>query len=122
MRGLTHPTRRRFGQGLGGALALAGLPRPARAHAGPHEVEVRIARFVFDPAHIEIRVGDSVTWINDDLAPHTATAKDGAWDTSALDRGGTGRITFETAGAHAYFCAFHPHMKGMVLVRSRDGG
>ena len=122
MRGLTHPTRRRFGQGLGGALTLTVLPRAARSHEGTHEIAVRIARFTFDPDRIEIFVGDSVTWSNADLAPHTATAEDGAWDTGALDRGGAGRITFGTVGEHRYFCGFHPHMRGAVLVRSRDGG
>jgi len=103
-------------------LTLTVLPRAARTHEGTHEIAVSIARFTFDPDRIEIFVGDSVTWTNEDLALHTATAEDGAWDTGALDRGGTGRITFETAGEHRYFCAFHPHMRGAVLVRSRDGG
>lgn len=122
MRGLTLPTRRRFGQGLGGALTLAGLPRAVRAHGGPHEVTVRIARFAFDPVMIEIVVGDTVTWVNADLAPHTATADDGAWGTGALDRGGAERITIEAEGAHRYFCAFHPHMKGVVVVRRKLDG
>jgi len=103
-------------------LTLTVLPRAARTHEGTHEIAVSIARFTFDPDRIEIFVGDSVTWTNEDVAPHTATAEDGAWGTGALDRGGAGRITFETAGEHRYFCAFHPHMRGAVLVRSRDGG
>lgn len=119
MRELTHPSRRRFGRGLGSALILAGLPRAARAHGGAHEVEVGIARFAFDPARVEILVGDSVTWVNADLASHTATADDGGWDTGALERGGRGRITFNVSGEHPYFCAFHPHMKGTVIVRAR---
>lgn len=119
MRELTRPTRRCFGRGLGGALAVAAFSRGAGAHDGTHEVELRIARFAYIPGRIEILVGDSVTWINDDLAPHTATAEDAAWDTGALDRGAAARITFRTAGRHPYFCAFHPHMKGTVLVRPR---
>jgi plastocyanin len=122
VRELTHPTRRRFGKGLGGALTLAVLPRAARTHEGTHEIAVRIARFTFDPDRIEIFVGDSVTWSNADLAPHTATAEDGAWDTGALDRGGAGRITFGTVGEHRYFCAFHPHMRGAVVVRAKADG
>ncbi|MCL5778069.1 cupredoxin family copper-binding protein [Limibaculum sp. FT325] len=121
MRGLNLPTRRRFGQGLGTALALACLPRALRAHDGAHEVEVHVARFAFEPARVEIRVGDSVTWLNRDLAPHTATADGGGWDTGALPQGAAGRITFDTAGHHSYVCAFHPHMKGAVVVRPRAG-
>ncbi|RAI53213.1 copper-binding protein [Rhodobacteraceae bacterium AsT-22] len=122
MRRLTHKTRRWFGQGLGCALGMAGAPRTVRAHDRAHEVEVRIAHFAFDPTWIEILVGDSVIWINNDLAPHTATAKDAAWDTGSIDRGDTRRITFEAPGEHPYFCAFHPHMKGSILVRSRSEG
>ncbi len=111
-------TRRDFGQGLGCALALAGPGPRALAHDGPYEVEVRISRFAFDPALVEIAVSDTVVWVNDDPAPHTATAVDGAWDTGELARGRRGAITFDQPGEHAYFCAFHPHMKGRVVVRS----
>ena len=121
MRGLTHLTRRGFGRGLGAALSLAGLPGLARAHDGTHEVEVGITSFAFDPAGVEVRVGDSITWTNTDLAPHTATAENGAWDTGTLERGGRGRITFEAPGEYRYFCVYHPQMKGTVTVRTRSG-
>ena len=122
MRGLTHLTRRGSGRGLGAALSLAGLPGIARAHDGTHEVEVGIARFAFDPVRVEVLVGDSVTWTNADLAPHTATAKDGAWDTGTLDKGGRARITFDAPGEYPYFCAYHPHMKGSVVVQPKPLG
>ena len=118
MRKLTNLTRRRFGQGLGVALTLVGLPQRLRAHDGAHETGVSIARFAFDPARVEIGVGDSVTFANGDLVTHTATAEDGAWDTATLERGGQGRITFDAPGEYPYFCAYHPHMKGTVVVRS----
>jgi plastocyanin len=121
VRGLTPITRRGFGRGLGVTLSLAGLPRLACAHDGAHEVEVGIARFAFDPVRVEILVGDSVTWTNSDLAPHTATAEDGAWDTGTLEKAGSGRITFDAPGDYPYFCAYHPHMKGTVAVRTRSG-
>lgn len=121
MRGLKPITRRGFGRGLGAALSLAGLPGIARAHDGTHEVEVSIARFAFDPAQVELLVGDSITWTNTDLAPHTATAEGGAWDTGTLELGGHGRITFDAPGDYPYFCAYHPHMKGTVTVRTRSG-
>ena len=121
MRGLTPLTRRGFCRGLGAALSLAGLPGLVRAHDGTHEVEVGIARFAFDPAQVELLVGDSITWTNTDFAPHTATAEDGAWDTGTLERDGRARITFDAPGDYPYFCAHHPHMKGTVTVRTRSG-
>ncbi|PWE29891.1 copper-binding protein [Maritimibacter sp. 55A14] len=122
MRGLTPITRRRFGQGLGAAIALTEAAGRTRAHAGTHEVAVRIDDFTFMPSKIEILVGDSVTWENGDVAPHTATALDRTWDAGPLERGAHGRVTFTEPGEHRYLCAFHPHMQGSVLVRHRDGG
>lgn len=118
MRGLTQPTRRRFGQGLGAALTLAGLPASLEAHDTSHGIEVGIMRFTFEPPHIEINPGDSVTWVNADLAPHTATAQNDAWDTGPLERGERARVTFESPGEYLYTCAYHPHMKGTVVVRT----
>lgn len=120
MRRLTQLTRRGFGRGLGGALSLAGLPGLARAHDGGQEVAVNVARFSYDPARVEIFAGDAVIWTNADFAPHTATAEDGAWDTGALEKGESGRIVFAEPGAYPYFCAYHPHMKGTVVVRKRS--
>lgn len=120
MRGLSPISRRRFGQGLGAAIALPGATSRAVAHAGMHEIAVWIEDFAFAPSTVEILVGDSVTWENGDVAPHTATALDGTWDTGPLERAASGRITFTDPGEYPYGCAFHPHMKGTVLVRSRE--
>lgn len=103
-------TRRTFGGALIGA---ATLPAAAVAEA-THRVAIR--EFAFDPAVIEIAAGESVTWTNGDLAPHTATAAEGAWDTGALGRGEEATIRFATPGRYAYVCAFHPHMTGQVIV------
>ena len=111
---LTRSTRRRFGQGLGAALVLAGLPEGARAETEPEPVEIR--RFRFVPAELTIKEGESVVWMNHDAAPHTATATDGAWDTGALKRGERAVVRFEKAGRYRYICAYHPNMKGEVVV------
>ena len=116
MRELTAVSRRRFGQGLGASLALATLPRGASSHAGSHEVRVRISGFAFDPKRLEIHAGDTVVWVNEDIAPHTATAVDGSWDTSTLETGMEARVVFGSPGDVDYVCAFHPHMTGTISV------
>ena len=115
-------SRRGFGRGLGFALALPGLSPPLLAQEGPLEAGIRIERFSFDPPQIEVAVGDSVTWTNGDLAPHTATAIDGEWDTGALGMGDAARIIFRTPGRYPYHCVFHPNMTGMVIVHATAGG
>ncbi len=122
MRELTRLTRRQFGQGLGTVLALTGLPCPLRAHDGTHEVMVRIAGFAFDPPEIEILAGNSVTWINGDLAPHTATARDGSWETGPIDRDGQFTIIFDAPGTYPYVCEFHPQMQATIVVRPKAAG
>lgn len=79
-----------------------------------HKVEIK--SFVFVPQKLDIRVGDTVEWTNTDLAPHTATEVNKSWDTGGLRNGATGRITFMASGTMSYFCIYHPHMKGSVIV------
>lgn len=127
MRKLRSLTRRRFGQGLGFCLALAGLGpaalrQTASAREGSRKVTVRITGFAFVPERLEIAAGDTVVFHNEDLAPHTASHLDGDWDTGDLARGAEARLAFETLGDFPYFCAHHPHMTGTIVVRRRRGG
>lgn len=79
--------------------------------------EVLIQDFVFDPPHIQVTVGDTVTWTQGtDEEPHTATADDGTFDTGNLTEGETGEFTFEEAGEFSYLCEPHPEMLGLVTV------
>jgi hypothetical protein len=86
-----------------------------RAHAAA-DPAVSIVDFNFAPSSTTVHVGDTVTWTNNGQAPHTATAKDGSFDTGTLQKGGTGSHTFSTAGSFAYYCSIHPFMKGTVTV------
>lgn len=80
--------------------------------------EVLIEDFAFDPPHIEVSVGDTVTWTQGaDDAPHTATADDDSFDSDNLsDEGETFEFTFEEAGEFSYLCSIHPEMLGLVTV------
>ncbi len=82
--------------------------------------EVLIEDFAFDPPHIEVSAGDTVTWTQGaDDAPHTATATDDAetFDSDTLsDEGDDFEFTFEDAGEYPYFCSIHPEMVGLVTV------
>lgn len=75
-----------------------------------------IEEFAFVPERLEIRAGDKVEWVNRDIAPHTATANDRAWDTGGLAKGGSAEVGFSVPGTFAYLCGYHPHMRGEVVV------
>ena len=114
-------SRRRLGGALAGAAALAVLgPGRGQAEDGPRVHQVAIRKFAFAPAKLTIRPGDAVEWTNHDLAPHTATAGDGSWDTGGLAKGEMRRLTFAGPGRAAYLCAFHPHMTGEITVTAGE--
>ncbi len=76
----------------------------------------------FIPSPVNIAIGDTVTWVNDDTAAHTSTSgsaaggPDGNWDSSLVMVGSSFSHTFEEAGDYPYFCMVHPWMTGMVIV------
>jgi plastocyanin len=96
---------------LVGALALASAAQAAN-------VEVKVDNFVFNPQTITVKAGDTVTWINHDDIPHTATSKTGVFRSKALDTDDQFSFTFTTPGSFAYFCALHPHMTGSIVVEA----
>ena len=79
---------------------------------------VLIQNFSFKPAHITIKRGTRVTWINKDMTKHTATASNGAFDSGVLRPGQSYSHTFKTAGrTNNYHCEIHPFMRGSVTVK-----
>ena len=76
----------------------------------------------FIPSTITIKIGDTVSWANDDTAAHTVTSghpasgPDGNFDSSLLMAGSSFEHTFDTAGSFDYFCMVHPWMTGKVQV------
>jgi len=90
---------------------------------------VAIADFAFSPQTLTVTAGATVTWTNNDGAPHTVTATDGpstsAQTTGAFDSGNFGQgqtfsFTFDKAGTYYYDCTLHAaqaSMHGTVVVQ-----
>jgi plastocyanin len=70
----------------------------------------------FSPNPVEVKVGETVTWINDDSGRHTITSKDGTFDSGVMGKGQSFSHTFDKAGQYPYFCSPHPNMVGTVVV------
>lgn len=100
------------------ALAVAGItPIVSRAIARPprhHQVEIK--EFEFVPAILVARPGDTITWTNRDITPHTATALDKSWDTGLLRTGQSAMVTVGTHMTNSYYCRFHPMMKAALRI------
>jgi plastocyanin len=70
----------------------------------------------FSPNPAEVKVGETVTWVNDDSGRHTVTSKDGVFESELMGKGQSFSYTFDKAGEYPYYCSPHPHMAGTVVV------
>jgi plastocyanin len=76
--------------------------------------EIRL--FGFRPDVIEVPVGATVTWTNQDAVQHSVTSTDGVFDSGFFSQGGTYSQTFDQPGTYAYYCMRHTSMHGEVHV------
>jgi plastocyanin len=74
----------------------------------------------YSPNPVEVKVGETVTWVNDDSNLHTATSKDGIFNSDVLFKGQSFSYTFDKEGEYPYFCDIHPGMVGTVVVTERS--
>jgi plastocyanin/FtsP/CotA-like multicopper oxidase with cupredoxin domain len=74
----------------------------------------------FVPKVLTIKVGDTVTWKNNDGQSHTASKTGGPganFDSGVIAAGGTSApVTFNTAGTMSYRCNIHTNMTGTIQV------
>jgi plastocyanin len=80
-------------------------------------VQVDIVEFVYEPEEVTVAAGTTVTWTNQDKAPHTSTARDDSFDTRTLKMGDSGEIVLDTPDTYEYFCRFHQFMNGTIEVQ-----
>ena len=79
----------------------------------------------FSPNPVSINVGDTITWINNDVETHTVTSGLNFSDPNLVkqfDSGFSGEKQtfsrkFKTPGQSNYFCELHPAMIGKVSVK-----
>jgi plastocyanin len=74
----------------------------------------------YNPNPLVVTVGATVTWINNDSNIHTATSRNGIFNSEVVIEGQTFSHTFESEGEYQYFCDIHPGMLGTVEVKA-DG-
>jgi len=112
-----------------GALAIAALVGTPAASAGgggacrgmpvtdERTTNVAMTNGCFTPTIVRVETGATVTWQNNDTAPHTITGANASWgsyDEVAPGQGGS--QTFDKAGVYPYSCLLHPGMIGAVVV------
>jgi len=96
-------------------MKMHSAARADTASANPNEIV--IANFSFEPATLTVKAGTTVTWVNHDDEPHTATATDKRFNSKTLDNGDRFSQEFKAPGVYNYYCALHPHMTGKIIVK-----
>ncbi|MGD1950281.1 MAG: plastocyanin [Leptolyngbyaceae cyanobacterium] len=115
------------------ALVFAGTVfNAAPAYATDHQVKMGsdAGLLAFEPANLTIKAGDTVTWVNNKMAPHNVIfdaaqvpgGKDVADELSqeqlTFSPGESYSSTFADPGEYSYFCAPHrgAGMVGKIVV------
>lgn len=80
--------------------------------------EVLIQNFAFNPANLSVKVGDTVTWRNDDSTAHRIEGiTNASMKSNDLNQGDTYQFTFDKTGIFEYICGIHTYMKGSITVQ-----
>ena len=114
-------------------LACTGQSPPtptATSASSPDLMPMQVASDVVDFTleNLTVSLGATITWVNRDAVPHTATqgtgptaAENAVWDSGSLIQGESFSLTLEQAGTFAYFCAIHPNMQATITVLEAAG-
>jgi plastocyanin len=87
------------------------------ASSGGGGVAIKMENIQFAPKETTVKVGDKVTWTNDDTTDHNVTADSGAdFKSEDFGSGGTFDFTPDKAGTIKYECTLHPGMVGTLTV------
>jgi len=90
-------------------------PTPSPQTRPPQMVTSPILDFVFE-SPLVVPAGSTVTWTNDDIAPHTVTATDGSFDSGGFDPGESYSRVFSEPGRIDLWCTIHPFMVATLIV------
>ena len=76
---------------------------------------VTILNFAFSPSTLTINKGETVTWVNEDSAPHAIKFE--TFNSETFSKGKTYSKTFDEVGSFNYYCSIHPSMVGTIIVK-----
>jgi plastocyanin len=96
---------------LGAAVAVTCV------EAAAHSVSQKGKAFA--PGTVTVKVGEAITFHNDDDVTHNAfsTSKGNEFNSKVQAPGATSSISFKQPGTVDVRCAFHPKMKLVVVVQ-----
>jgi plastocyanin len=95
----------------------SGSTSTAAASTSGGGVTIKMQNIAFDPKAVTVKVGQKVTWTNDDSVDHNVTSQSGETIKSDnFGKGGTFSFTPNKAGKISYVCTLHPGMTATLTV------
>jgi plastocyanin len=94
---------------LGAAPAAAGGPAPPGPTSSIHDR-------IYTPSSITVAAGQTITWRNETLGPHTVTSTSELFNSGRIEGGTSYSLKLSNPGTFDYYCTIHPTMKGVVTV------
>ena len=80
-------------------------------------VAIKMQGFQFSPKAATVKVGQKITWTNNDTTNHNVTAQSGAdFKSKDFGQGSTFSFTPTKAGTIKYVCTLHPGMTATLTV------
>ena len=103
---------------FGMALALSFVFFSDAGWAGGSKIQVSLDHSHVQPAHLEVKAGDSVTFKNivDMPGGHTVVADDGSFESPPLNKDESWTYQFAKAGTYKFHLKQHPNTKGEIIV------
>jgi plastocyanin len=98
--------------GAAAAVLLAGI---ASSAAEPSEHVITMSNMRYGRVPANVKVGDTILWVNNDTVMHSATARDRSFDVRIQPRQRV-RMTVKSPGKFAIYCIIHPMMRGTLTV------
>jgi plastocyanin len=85
---------------------------------GGKEYTVMMSNMSFGAIPSGLKVGDTITWVNNDTVIHSVTARDHSFDLRINPRQST-KLTLMNAGTIPIYCLFHPNMRASITVAAK---
>ena len=108
---IAHPQKT---QKIVAKSADTAIAQPMPPERSVHIIEIH--KMKFQTKLIQVHIGDTVTWVNKDIVPHTATARDKSWDSGQLKKGESFTLTITKDTDLDYYCFYHRQMKAKLVL------
>jgi plastocyanin len=100
------------------AATMAAMLGSSPASAAGREVTVAMANMKYGAIPGDLKVGDSIIFVNKDSVPHTVTARNRSFDLR-IGPNQRGKLTLSKAGTFSIYCIIHPPMRGSFSVAAK---